>query len=202
MTSPAPVRSNRELLSSARGGTIFSGVLTAAFLSGVLYQHLSASAEPVDVTLAALADRAAVPDASVVRVPVEVRPDTVVETTRGHALIALVGVPDVIVFCDAVQAECSGDGPAKRTLVGVLQSATEDYDDGVIAKFARGTLRLERDQVRVLNLRGDAGARGAGVRRIVFVVLASVFALFTLMGLARLRILGERVRREEAGQKA
>lgn len=178
---------------------MFAGVLTAAFLGGVIYQHSLAAADPIDAVPVALSDRAKIPDHSVIRVQADLRLDTLTETTRGNTLLALQGVPDVIVFGSTDQAELAASGPSQRTLVGEMQPGDAEDIGGVIEKFAKGTLGLERSKVRILNVRIDAGARGAQVRGIVFSVLAGVFAVFTLLGLLRLRTLRERVRREDAG---
>jgi hypothetical protein len=167
-------------------------------LGGVLYQHGLAVGTPREVTPQALSDRGAVPDGTVVSVHGEVRLDTRTETSRGNALLALANVPDVVVFGDNDQPECLRTGSAARTLVGEIQSGSEKDVDGVVEKFAKRELQLDRSRVRVLNVRGDAGSRGASTRSIVFIVLASIFGAFTLMGLVRMLILRGRVQRDEA----
>ena len=188
-----PARTSREQLGSARGATIFCFVLAIAFLGGALYQRSVAGAEPVDVTLQALSDRKATPDGTVVRVRAVARLDTATETSRGNRLLALADVPDVIVF-GSEEAEVSAAEPAARTLVGEMESGADKDIGGVIEKFAKSELHVGRAQVRVLNVRLDAGNRGASVRSIVFVVLTSIFAAFALIGLVRMQALRKRIR--------
>jgi hypothetical protein len=192
-TAPSrAVRTNGELLASARGATIFCFVLAIAFLGGVLYQRSVAGADPVDVTPQGLSDRKATPDGTVVRVRAVARLDTVTDTTRGNRMLALADVPDVIVF-GSEEPEVSAAVPAARTLIGELQNGTDKDVDGVIEKFAKSELHVDRSQVRVLNVRLDAGKRGASIRSIVFIVLTSIFAVFGLLGLVRMRTLRKRM---------